>query len=122
MLDDPEMGSDFLQPVKSGGVREMGDSVMTIRVKFTAKPGAHFVIRREAFKRITEALEAQGIHYAHRKVIVEVAQTDASNADGPSQQPESGSDSAVQPMDQVLKAGAAAAIDSVFKKEQDKQV
>ncbi len=99
----------------------MGDSVMTIRVKFTAKPGAHFVIRREAFKRITKALEAQGIHYAHRKVIVEVAKTDASNADGSSQQPESGSDSAVQPMDQVLKAGAAAAVESVFKKEQDKQ-
>lgn len=78
------------------GVREMGDSVMTIRVKFTAKPGAHFVIRREAFKRITKALEAQGIQNAHRKVIVEVAQTNASTTDSPSQQPESrtGSDSA----------------------------
>ena len=123
MLDDPEMGSDFIQPVKSGGVREMGDSVMTIRVKFTAKPGAHFVIRREAFKRITEALEAQGIHYAHRKVIVEVAQADASTADGSSQQPQSGagSDSAQPSMDQALKAGAAAAIDSVFKEEREKQ-
>jgi hypothetical protein len=111
----------FSSRLKSGGVREMGDSVMTIRVKFTAKPGAHFVIRREAFKRITEALEAQGIHYAHRKVIVEVAQTDVSTADGPSQQPESGSDIAQPSMDQIIKAGAGAAIDSVFKKEQDKQ-
>ena len=83
MLNDPEMGSDFIQPVKSGGVREMGDSVMTIRVKFTAKPGAHFVIRREAFKRITAALEAQSIHYAHRKVIVEVAQANLSNGTVP---------------------------------------
>jgi CO/xanthine dehydrogenase Mo-binding subunit len=101
----------------------MGDSVMTIRVKFTAKPGAHFVIRREAYKRITEALEAQGIHYAHRKVIVEVAKADASNADGFSQQPESGTgiDSEQSSMDQALKAGAAAAVESVFKKEQDKQ-
>jgi len=123
MLDDPEMGSDFIQPVKSGGVREMGDSVMTIRVKFSAKPGAHFVIRREAFKRITEALEAQGIHYAHRKVIVEVAQTNASTAADPSQQPESdtGSDSAGQSMDQALKAGAAAAVESVLEKKPDKQ-
>jgi len=68
---------------------------MTIRVKFTAKPGAHFVIRREAFKQITKALEAQGIQYAHRNVIVEVAPTNVSTTDGPSQQPESrtGSDS-----------------------------
>ena len=105
------------------GVREMGDSVMTIRVKFTAKPGAHFVIRREAFKRITKALEAQGIQNAHRKVIVEVAQTNASTTDSPSQQPESrtGSDSAELSMDQALKAGAAAAVENVLEKKPDKQ-
>jgi hypothetical protein len=46
---------------------------MTFRVEFTAQPGEHFVIRREAFRRITEALEAKGIYYAHRKVIVELS-------------------------------------------------
>jgi len=50
-------------------------SVMTIRVKFKAQPGTHFVIRREAYRRITEALNAQGIYYAHRKVIVELPET-----------------------------------------------
>ena len=122
MLDDPEMGPDFIQPVKSAGVREVGDSVMTIRVKFTAKPGAHFVIRREAFKLITEALEAQGIHYAHRKVIVEVAQADAHTAADSSktQQGPIASEQAEQLKDQALKAGAAA-VESILKKEQDKQ-
>lgn len=72
MLDDEELGKDFIQPVKSQGVREITNSVMTIRVKFTAKPGTHFVIRREAYKRITEALNRSGIHYAHKKVIVDV--------------------------------------------------
>ncbi len=72
MLEDPEFGQDFIQPVKSQGVREITNSVMVIRVKFTARPGTHFVIRREAYRRITEALAAQGIHYAHRKVIVEL--------------------------------------------------
>lgn len=72
MLDDEELGKDFIQPVKSQGVREITNSVMTIRVKFTAQPGTHFVIRREAFKRITEALKAKGIDYAHKKVIVDV--------------------------------------------------
>jgi len=72
MLDDPEFGKNFIKQVKSQGIREVGDSILTIRVKFTAKPGTHFVIRREAYRRITEALAEKGIYYAHRKVIVEV--------------------------------------------------
>jgi hypothetical protein len=72
MLEDEELGKDFIKPVKSQGVREIANSVMGIRVKFTANPGAHFVIRREAYKRITEALNKKGIYYAHRKVIVDV--------------------------------------------------
>ncbi len=72
MLEDEEFAKDFIHPIKSQGVREIANSVMTIRVKFTAKPGTHFVIRREAYKRITEALAAAGIHYAHKKVIVDV--------------------------------------------------
>lgn len=72
MLAEEEFSKDFIRPVKSQGVREITNSVMTIRVKFTAKPGAHFLIRREAYKRITEALRAKGIHYAHKKVIVDI--------------------------------------------------
>ncbi len=71
MIQDEEFEDDFLQPVKSQGVYEITNSVMVIRVKFTAKPGKQFVIRREAFRRITEALNAKGIYYAHRKVIVD---------------------------------------------------
>ena len=94
MLKDEEFGDDFISPVKSAGVREITASVMVIRVKFKAQPGTQFVIRREAYRRITDALAAQGIHYAHRKVIVEL--------------PEQGSN----PIDQqqLLEAGAAAAL------------
>ena len=72
MLEHEEYGKDFILPVKSQGVREIANSVMTIRVKFTAQPGSHFVIRREAYRLITEALNNQGIYYAHRKVIVDL--------------------------------------------------
>ncbi len=72
MLNDPEFGKNFIKQVKSQGIREVADSVLTIRVKFTAHPGTHFLIRREAYRRITEALAEKGILYAHRKVIVEV--------------------------------------------------
>ncbi len=71
MLEDEEIGEDFIQPVKSQGVYEIANSVMVIRVKFTAKPGKQFLIKREAFRRITEALNKKGIYYAHRKVIVD---------------------------------------------------
>ncbi len=81
MLENEEYGKDFIRPVKSQGVREISNSVMTIRVKFTAQPGTHFVIRREAYRLITEALNAQGIHYAHRKVIVDVGDVGEGEAD-----------------------------------------
>ena len=80
MLEDEDLGKDFIRPLKSQGVREITSSVMVIRVKFTAKPGAHFIIRREAYRRITEALMAKGIHYAHRKVIVELPESNTADA------------------------------------------
>ena len=76
MQEDAEMAEAFLQPLKSQGVYGIGNSVMVIRVKFTAKPGKQFIIKREAFRRITEALNARGIHYAHRKVIVDFPDSD----------------------------------------------
>ena len=106
MLADPELGKDFIKQIKSQGIREVGDSVLTIRVKFTANPGTHFVIRREAFKRITEALAQKGINYAHRKVIVEVPGiTDVQGGEGANQL----NDEARQ---KIAAAGAAAAIET----------
>ncbi|MEE4239965.1 MAG: mechanosensitive ion channel domain-containing protein, partial [Desulfopila sp.] len=104
MLEDEEFGKDFIQPVKSQGVREITNSVMVIRVKFTAHPGTHFVIRREAYRRITEALAAKGIYYAHRKVIVELP----------------GDIQAADPdRTQLLQAGAAADLGDNSPKEQN---
>ena len=106
MLEDPELGEDFLRPVKSQGVHEITNSVMVIRVKFTAKPGKQFVIRREAFRRITEALNAKGIYYAHRKVIVDFPEGHS---------PDNLDDAARQ---KVIEAGAAAAMAAEEKKPQ----
>ena len=98
MLEDEDLGDDFILPVKSQGVYQITNSVMVIRAKFTSKPGKQFVIKREAFRRITEALNAKGIYYAHRKVIVDFPeQSKADSADQEAQQ-------------KVLQAGAAAAL------------
>ena len=98
MLEDEDLGGDFILPVKSQGVYQITNSVMVIRAKFTSKPGKQFVIKREALRRITEALNAKGIYYAHRKVIV----------DFPEQAKDDSIDQETQ--QKVLQAGAAAAL------------
>jgi len=71
MMEDPDLGPDMLEPLKSQGVNRMDDSALIIRCKFTAKPGKQFVIRREAFTRIQKAFEEKGIKFAPRRVLVE---------------------------------------------------
>jgi small-conductance mechanosensitive channel len=114
MINDPEYASDFTQPIKSQGVNKVGDSVMTFRVKFSAKPGKQFVIRREAFRLIKDALEAKGIHLAFRKVIVELPEKHKTPSDV---QP----DPAATEDDKLLMAGAAAALESELSQAPDEK-
>ena len=39
MMEDPDLGPDMLEPLKSRGVNRMDDSALIIRCKFTAIPG-----------------------------------------------------------------------------------
>lgn len=77
LLEDPEIGPDFLQPLKSQGVIEMQDSAMIIRVKFMTKPGDQWVIRKRVFQEIRDLFEQEGIKFAHREVTVRLADGDA---------------------------------------------
>ena len=108
MLADEELGPDFILPVKSQGVNEITNSVMVIRVKFTAKPGRQFLIRRDAYRRISEALAAKGIHYAHRKVIVEVPQVEDKSLTEEQVREAAGAAAAQQAADDKAKQDAAA--------------
>jgi len=67
---DPELGPKLLEPIKSQGVREMGDSAMGMRVKYKTKPGDQFAIRREVYRLMQEAFKDAGIEFAHRNVTV----------------------------------------------------
>jgi small-conductance mechanosensitive channel len=67
---DPELGPKLLEPIKSQGVREMGDSAMSMRVKYKTKPGDQFAIRREVYRLMQEAFKQEGIEFAHRNVTV----------------------------------------------------
>ena len=73
LLEDPVIGQDFIQPLKSQGVIEMQDSAMIIRVKFMTKPGDQWVIRKRVYEEIRELFEREGIKFAHREVTVRLA-------------------------------------------------
>ena len=73
LLDDPVIGADFIQPLKSQGVIEMQDSAMIIRVKFMTKPGDQWVIRKRVYEEIRALFEREGIKFAHREVTVRLA-------------------------------------------------
>ena len=73
LLDDPDIGQNFLQPLKSQGAMEMSDSAMIVRLKFMTKPGDQFAVRTKVLTKIRELFEKEGIKFAHREVTVRVA-------------------------------------------------
>ncbi|OAN73461.1 mechanosensitive ion channel protein MscS [Sulfitobacter sp. EhC04] len=73
LLDDPVIGENFIQPLKSQGVIEMQDSAMIIRVKFMTKPGDQWLVRKKVYEDIRELFEREGIKFAHREVTVRLA-------------------------------------------------
>jgi len=78
LQDDPLLGPNLIEPLKSQGVRRVEEFNAVLGVKFMAKPGEQFTIRREAYHRILTAFEANGIQLASRSVRVE----QPSGADG----------------------------------------
>jgi hypothetical protein len=88
-------------------------------VKFTAKAGRQFLIQREAFRCIMEALAKKGIYFAHRKVIVELPSGfEKGPGAGPERSP-AGPGAGPSATD-VLKAGAAAAALMIEEEERQK--
>jgi len=73
LMDHPEIGEKFLQPLKSQGVYSMeDDSAMILRVKFMTRPGDQFVVRKQVYGAIRDLFEQEGIEFAHRVVKVQL--------------------------------------------------
>jgi moderate conductance mechanosensitive channel len=72
LLGDPEMGPSFIEPLKSQGIRNVEDGALVLGVKYIARPGHQFVIRREAYRRILAAFREHGIELVGRGVAVSV--------------------------------------------------
>ncbi|MGI9365080.1 MAG: mechanosensitive ion channel family protein [Rhizobiaceae bacterium] len=73
LLNHPQVGHTFMQPLKSQGVYKMEDSAMIIRVKYMTKPGEQFVTRKVVYESIQDLFAREGIHFAHKEVTVRLA-------------------------------------------------
>jgi len=67
-----DYGHHLIEPLKSQGVRRMEEFNMVVGVKFMSKPGEQWTIRRDAYQRIRDVFEENGISFAERNVKVEV--------------------------------------------------
>lgn len=86
LQQDPIHGPKLIGKLKSQGVREMDDSAMIMRVKFTTRPGDQFELRREVFRRIQEAFRENNIEFAHRNVTVYMPPGEEQHGITPSQE------------------------------------
>ena len=72
LLTNEMYGKHFIQPLKSQGVRRMEEFNMVVGTKFMCKPGEQWLIRKDAYQKIRDVFEANGIELAQRNVKVEV--------------------------------------------------
>ncbi|MEM7439384.1 MAG: mechanosensitive ion channel family protein [Pseudomonadota bacterium] len=70
-------GPSILSTLKSQGVRRMEEFNMVVGVKFMTKPGEQWLVRRDAYQKVRDIFEANGIRMAERNVKVEI-ETDPS--------------------------------------------
>ncbi|MFZ1428041.1 MAG: mechanosensitive ion channel family protein [Geminicoccaceae bacterium] len=70
IMADPTLAKGIIEPLKSQGVAAMGDFAIQIRMKFMAKPGEQFIVRRAIYDKIKKAFNANGIKFAFPTVTV----------------------------------------------------
>ena len=79
IIADEEYGPKLTGKLKSQGIKQMDDSAMIVRVKFTTQPGEQFIMRREIYRRIQEKFAEKNIEFAHRNVTVYMPTEDEIN-------------------------------------------
>ena len=78
LLDDPEIGAEFMQPLKMQGVVDVLQSDLVVRCKFTATPTRPTYLQRQALRRLIDAFAAGEIHFAAPNVTVQLTSAAAS--------------------------------------------
>jgi small-conductance mechanosensitive channel len=72
LLEDPEIGGEFMQPLKMQGVVELLQTTLVVRCKFTATPLRPTYLQRQALRHLIDAFAAQQIRFAAPNVTVQL--------------------------------------------------
>jgi moderate conductance mechanosensitive channel len=73
LLEDPEVGADFIQPLKMQGVVDVLQTALVVRCKFTATPTRPTYLQRLALRRLIDAFAESQIHFAAPNVMLQLA-------------------------------------------------
>jgi small-conductance mechanosensitive channel len=73
LLEDPDIGSEFMQPLKMQGVVDVLQTALVVRCKFTATPSRPTYLQRQALRRLIDAFSAAEIRFAAPNVTVQLA-------------------------------------------------
>jgi moderate conductance mechanosensitive channel len=71
LLEDTEVGGEFIQPLKMQGVVDVMQHTLVVRCKFTATPGRPTYLQRLALRRLIEAFGGAGVHFAAPSVTLQ---------------------------------------------------
>src|SRR6516162_2855420 len=73
LLEDPEIGTEFIQPLKMQGVIDVLQTALVVRCKFTATPVRPTYLQRQALRRLIDAFGASQIRFAAPNVMLQLA-------------------------------------------------
>jgi small-conductance mechanosensitive channel len=123
MMEHEDTGPHMLEPLKSQGVMRVEESALIFRMKFTAKPGEQWVVRRVAYTNTRNALAEAGIEFAHREIKVrmpaELEALQKRDYENKIRESTNASQSVVsnQPVDQLTTIASAAGMSAVLASE-----
>jgi moderate conductance mechanosensitive channel len=72
LREDPEVGAEFIQPLKMQGVVDMMQNALVVRCKFTATPVRPTFLQRLALRRLIDAFGNANLHFAAPTVTLQL--------------------------------------------------
>jgi small-conductance mechanosensitive channel len=73
LLDDPEIGSEFTQPLKMQGIVDVLQTALVVRCKFTATPSRPTYLQRQALRRLIEAFATAELNFAAPNLTMQLS-------------------------------------------------
>ena len=73
LLEDPEIGAEFIQQLKLQGVVDVQENALVCRFKFTVRPLKPAQVQRVVLKRLYAGLLERGVAFASNTVTVQTS-------------------------------------------------